>query len=290
MNENKDLRELIRLIYGGRRIIGWTMVAMTVLSTGLAILTQNVYPATTTLMPASSGNANGILNSLMDQVGGLASLVGLSPKQNDPTSEAIAILQSRRFIENFIRTRNILSKVTDQGWGNRLRIWLNLGTKPPKMWNGYEYFRHEVLIVDRDKKTSIVTVEVDWINRREAADWANDLVRRLNETMRQRAIAEADKSINYLKVQLGKTSMVPLRDAIFKLIDADIKERMIAEIRDDYAFRVIDPAAVPSKQEKVKPHRVVYVIGGLISGFFLGVLFVLARDFARQCAEWYRQS
>ena len=287
--DDTDLKRIVRILVSGGRWILWITLATTIFALVQALTTQSVYRAYTVLAPQSSADSSGLLNSLMGQVGGLASLVDFNTKENDPAAEAIALLGSRKFIEDFIVDRNLLATIERRSQ-SKYTHWPQYVSPNFTLWRGYNYFIKNILEIDKDKATSLVTVKIDWINREEAADWANDLVRRLNLKMRDRAIAEADKSISYLNLELDKTSILPLRESIYKLIEKDIKQKTLANVRNDYIFRVVDPAAVPDLKEKIRPWRAVYVITGVLSGLLLGVIALLARDFTRRAIAWYRRN
>ena len=286
--DNKDLKRVVRLVVYGYRWIVVSMVLTTTVAIVLAFSTQNVYRAYTVLAPANSGEAGGILKSFLGQAGGLASLVGINAKEDDPTTEALAVLQSRKFIEDFITERDLLHEIASNAMQSKIGLRLGIASKAPTLWREYDYFKKRILEVEKEKNSPLVTVKIDWSNREEAADWANDLVRRLNLKMRDRAIAEAEKSISYLNLELDKTSVLPLRDAIYKLIENDIKQKTIANVRNDYVFRVVDPAVAPDIKEKIRPYRTVYLITGILTGFLLGVFALLMRDFAKRANEWFR--
>ena len=73
---------------------------------------------------------------------------------------------------------------------------------------------------------------------------------KLNYHEQQLAINDATKSINYLREELNKTSVVELQQAIYRLLEkAQTKKIMLANVRDQYAFSVIDSAKVPETQE-----------------------------------------
>jgi uncharacterized protein involved in exopolysaccharide biosynthesis len=284
-----DLKRVVRLIVKGYRWIVVSVILTTTVAIVMAVTTQNVYRAYTVLAPAGSGESGGILKSLLGQAGSLASLVDVNAKDNDPTIEAIAVLQSRKFIEDFIVDRGLLPDIAQNGMQIGIAHGTSKAPNPPSLWRVYDFFKKNILEVERDKSTPLVTVRIYWSNREEAADWANEIVRRLNMKMRDRAIAEAEKGITYLNLELDKTAILPLRESIYKLIENDIKQKTIANVRDDYVFRVVDPAFVPDIREKVRPFRTVYGIMGIITGVLLGVFALLIRDFSRRTIEWLRR-
>jgi LPS O-antigen subunit length determinant protein (WzzB/FepE family) len=101
------------------------------------------------------------------------------------------------------------------------------------------------------------------------------LVVKLNTELRQRAVDEGEKSIAYLNQQIEQTSITDLRSVLFKLVEEHTKSITLAKVNEEYALKVIDPAAPP--ETKAKPKRGLMVVIGFILGGMLAVLFVFAR-------------
>jgi LPS O-antigen subunit length determinant protein (WzzB/FepE family) len=118
-------------------------------------------------------------------------------------------------------------------------------------------------------------LQVEWTDREQAALWANELVRRLNAEMRQRALAKADASVGYLEKELSGTTAVASREAIGRLIEAQINQRMLANVQHEYAFRVVDKAMPPDARDFVRPKRLLMLVVGALTGCILSVMCVL---------------
>ena len=52
---------------------------------------------------------------------------------------------------------------------------------------------------------------------------------------------------------------------------------MLAEVRQEYVFKTIDPALAP--EEKSKPNRALICVLGLLAGGLFGVFLTLIRHF-----------
>ena len=116
-----------------------------------------------------------------------------------------------------------------------------------------------------------------------AAEWANDMVAYLNNHIRKQAIDETTKSIFFLEQQLQETSKIEAQTVIYNLIEEQTKNIMLANVREEYAFKIIDPAVVPDM--KSKPQRRKIVIFGLLLGVVFGSLLVFVKDYyVRQIA------
>ena len=139
------------------------------------------------------------------------------------------------------------------------------------------------MTLKNDSKTGLYTLAIDWKDPKLATQWANELVKRINFHQKQAAIDEAKKSIAYLKNQLNETSVVEMRQAIFRLIEAQTKNIMLANVRDEFAFKVIDPAVVPEKP--IKPKKKLIAMLGTIVGFMLGVFLAFFIAFVKKQKE-----
>ena len=103
----------------------------------------------------------------------------------------------------------------------------------------------------------------------------NLLIKRVNEVMREQAINEARQSIDFLNKELAKTNVLELQQAIYHLTETQINRIVMANVRQEFAFKVIDPAVAPDAKYKVRPKRLYYMIFGAFLGGALGVATAL---------------
>ena len=248
--------------------------------TAVAFTMTPVYRAAAILAPASPDRDSAVMGFAASSLGGLASGLGIGPKDSQ-TEEALAVLRSREFTERFLNESQLMPKLFPREWDSATRSWKARVKNPPTLSKGYKYFDREVRSVIPDRKTGLVSIQVDWTDRNDAADWANELVRRLNEEMRARAIARADASTNFLESELSATSSVEARDAIARLMEAQVKERMIAHVTHDYSFRVVGKAMVSDKDDPIRPDKRLMALAGAILGLFVGVIVALILESRR---------
>ena len=91
------------------------------------------------------------------------------------------------------------------------------------------------------------------------------IVEDLNKSLAERDIAETENSIKYLQEQINKTSVSDLKQLFYTMIEAQTSQAMLAEVRPEYAFRVIDPAIAP--ELKHSPHRAIVTLQSVIYSF-----------------------
>jgi uncharacterized protein involved in exopolysaccharide biosynthesis len=274
-----DLRHLVL-----SRILIWrwwiaaSIVLFTAVFAGIAFLSTPIYRASTMLVPAGSdrNGINGALSSALGSLGGLASVAGISmPSGGSPTDEALAVLHSRDFTDQFIADNNLTPELFSDKWDARTGKWLVAIDRQPTPAQAFQRFDRKVRSTSWDKKTGLITIEVEFKDRLKAASWANALVQKLNAEMRRRAIAKADASLGYLERELAVTPAVEARQAISRLMESQINQRMLANVTDEYVFRVVDRAMPPDRDDIAQPKRSLLMAAGPILGFVVGVLIAL---------------
>jgi uncharacterized protein involved in exopolysaccharide biosynthesis len=244
----------------------------------IAWLLRPVYRSEVVLAPVSEESTDATLAGIAGQLGGLATLAGLAPPGADNTAIAVATLKSDILAEEFIRERNLLPTLFAADWDAQQQRWtVEDPDDVPTLNDAIERFDSKIREVFEDKETGLVTLAIEWVDREQAADWANSLVAMANARLRRQSIAEAEKSIEYLRREVGKTEVVELRSAIDRLTESEIKRIMLAEVREEYAFKIIDPARASDSDNYVRPNWPVMLIAGALVGIAMAFLLAVWR-------------
>jgi len=278
-----NLADILRAIYAHRGLIIVITVSSTILAAVLAFVMTPVYRSKALLVPVSQEQENQGLSAIAGQFGGLAQLAGLNLGAGSSSSkdEAIALLKSRGFTGQFIQSENLLPILFERKWDPEQNGWKSDDPDEiPTLNDGIRLFDDKIRQVTEDRKTSLVTLTIDWKDRELAARWAQLLVERVNQSMRQRAIEESQRSLNYLNQELLKTEAAEVRQAIYRLIENQVKTIMWANVRDQYSFRVLDPPAVADKDDPVRPMRALMIVVGFLLGGFVSLVAVYFRSTA----------
>ena len=93
--------------------------------------------------------------------------------------------------------------------------------------------------------------------------------------MRERTIAETSQNLAYLNMQLRKTAVADMQSTFYKLIEEQTKSLMLAEVQEEFIFKVVDPAVVPELKDE--PKRALICVLGTLIGCILGGALVLVR-------------
>lgn len=271
-----SVRDLLALLWRQRTLLLITTLAVTALAVVAAVVMSPVYRAQITLLPVENDGRQGALSGLTGQIGGLAALAGIS-MGGTRRAEAVALLNSQAVIERFIEENNLLPVLFANRWDAAKNTWAVPPEEVPTIQDGYRVFDRSVRRVVEDSVAGTVTLEISWGDREMAAAWANEIVKRVNETMRARTIEEAQRSVKYLEGQLKQTDVVELRAVLFNVMQDQITSMTLARSREEFGLRVIDPAIPPAEGDFVRPRRKLIIVGGFMVGFLLGALVALVR-------------
>ncbi len=264
----------------GALLKAWKMLLATAFAGGaLALVTALLLPAKfraeALVAPAATQSFPGQSGTLRE-LSGVAALAGIDlGTGGGRKEEALATLNSAGFAREFIEANHLLPVLYADRWDPLAGRWRS-GVAPPTLGEATKRFRDDVLNVSDDRRTGFVTVAVIWYSPQLAAQWANGLVSLVNDKMRADAIDSAQRSLEYLNKELAKTNVVEIHQAIYRLIEQQVNNAMLANVQREYAYRFLDAAIAPERRNS--PKRALMSAVGAAAGLFAGVLVVyLAR-------------
>jgi G-rich domain on putative tyrosine kinase/Chain length determinant protein len=255
-------RALLIILVGvlGAVIMGCVAFTMRPVYRGFAVVAPVTSENDSLMQGMDSQSPGGILSALM---GGMSD----KPWQLD---EITTILHSQSFTERFIKDNNLLPVLFPKLWDQKLSAWRPGIRTVPSLAHGYVEFE-KIRKIDLDFYNSFVTLQIDWYDRFQAADWVNQLVDRLNEEVRSRAVKDADGSLAYLRDEMARTIDVTTRAAISRLMENEVRQKMLARVTTEYEVRVVDRAVVADKDFPLRPNKLLMIGVGLVFGMLLGV-------------------
>lgn len=299
MDDEIDLLELWNVLWKSKFIIIAITAVFAVGSVAYALWLPDIYRTEVLLSPASEeDSAGGALAAGLGQLGGLAGLAGIDLGSSASVSQkdrALAIMRSRFFVKAFFDQHELVVpfmgskpgavtgtvEIDPELYDMANQQWVREVAPPkqaaPSDEEVYEAF-YQILQVEEDDLTGLITISLEWYDPSQIKNWMDWLVNDLNSYMREDDLLESQQAIEYLTGQLEKTSLVEMRNVFSNLIEQQTQKVMLADVREEYAFEILDPAVIPEK--KSAPGRALICILGTFLGGMLAVLFVLLRHYA----------
>ncbi|ACF14514.1 lipopolysaccharide biosynthesis protein [Chloroherpeton thalassium ATCC 35110] len=248
-DEKINLLEVWNILIGRKVIILSVTLFVQFLTVLYALFATPIYRGEVLLAPAQEDNRSK-MSILAAQYGALASLAGFDfgGLNSNKIDEYIALIKSRAFIADFINEENLMPILFEDDWNKDENKWMVEKNDIPTIGKAYELFSKDIITIDKDKESGLVSLSIDWRDSVLAANWANKIVKKFNNYQKRVQVQDSKKSLDFINKQLENTSIVENKNTLYKLIEMNTKTLMIAEITDEFAFKVLDPAVVPEKK------------------------------------------
>ena len=150
----------------------------------------------------------------------------------------------------------------------------------PSSWEYVKVFKDSILTAEKNSTTpGLINIAVHHQSPIVAHRWVEWLIQDINNHMRQRDIDEAERSMEYLREELSEINLSSMQQVFYQLIEKQIQTIMLANVRPEYIFQVLDPAVVP--EQRAAPSRALVCIIGTFLGGFLSLLVVFIRHLIR---------
>ncbi len=283
--ESDDLTfdELIGIISSKIRLILTSTVIFLLISLLVAFYLPNKFESELLVAPANSESKSDSLSSGFSGLAGLAG-ISLDSSGTSKVQEALAVLKSRKFISDFIIKYELKPEIIaavawdsskdsfsyDQAlYDSTKSVWLD----EPSDLKTAKKFLDDFLAFSEDKKTGFIKMSVTSLSPKFSYKTLEQLLLELNEYFREQAINEASKTLNFLEGQLKEAKFIEIRKSIFDLMQEQIKIITLAEGRDEYLLRTLDPPLIP--ELKSSPARLLIIVIGTLAGFVLSIIYSL---------------
>jgi len=303
--EEISLLEYWQVIRKHRKMILRLAVAIPILTAIVSLFMTNIYQSRAIIVPVApkEGAVGGLTSMLAQQIGGLP---GLLTPGTATSAEIVSLLNSIVLREKIINRYNLLPVLfpddwdaergrwkSTEVWGITLnpRAWMSavarmISPPPPGMaakvpgvpdvWDGLRKLDDLVSVKNNIKENSI-TITADFRDPEMSAKLVDDFLTTLTDHMSAEARRVAEVNRKYLETQLNATADPFIKQKIYNLIAQQIETSMMAEVKENFAFKVIDPPKAPDR--KVKPKRAVMVILSFVLALFAGVFGAFGLDY-----------
>ena len=264
----------LKVVLRHKLLVSCILAGGVILAVIVAIVSTPVFQAKAVILPIQKPGdqtaSGGTLGNIAAQMG-----VG-APSLNK--SEIINLLKSEVLREQVIRKYELLPVMFE-------RKLLQSRTEERNMWSGMKYLRSATEVVTNPKDAAIV-VTFDYPDRKLSAQILTLILKELTERMSGEAKRVAEANKKYLESQVDTTADPFIKAKIYALIADQIENMMMAEVKENFAFKVIDPPRAPL--DKIRPKRLIIVLASFIVFLFLGVLAAFGREYVKAMkVKWH---
>lgn len=288
-----DFIELASVLWLNKKFIVIFTTFAAVTSVFYSLSLTNIYNAQTLLTPTTSPGS-----SLISQYGGLASMAGVNLPNDGNENKldvALKLIKSKKLLdrlslyESFLpdlmaaKSWNMQTNIItyDQAlYDNKNNKWVRKVSLPfkqiPSSQESLQIFS-SLVSISHDKKTQLVTLNVDHLSPVVAHQWSIWIVKEINDILANMEISNSQARIDYLNNQIKITPYSELRTMFYELIQESTKSMMLAAVNPEYVLTTIDPPVIP--ELKSKPQRALICISGTLLGAMLSLLIIIVRKY-----------
>ena len=287
------------------------LVIIAVLATiVLSFLMPNIYRAKAVITPIpsrESGPGDVTLSALALQFGGLP---GIRLPGGSSAAEIVNLLKSNILREKVIDRYQLLPVLLYTRWDADKKDWkqgplvnvrrvVNAITSAtqrgvseqnpdvPDVWDGLREL-DGIVEINHNVKENAITITIDYRDPETAAKIVEHFLTALTDHMSSETRRVATINRQYLEDQLGKTADPLIRQKIYNLIAQQLETSMMAEVKENFAFKIIDPPKVPDK--KIKPKRIQMVILSFVVFIFIGVFAAFFMEYLEKMKSRKREN
>ena len=287
-DDDFSIHDLIEIIINSKRMFLNLFAIFFLAGCAYSFFSSNVYTSDSLLTIVDDSEAGGTgFQQMSNRYGGLASLVGvpLTNSSNAKSDLIIATIKSRTFFDHIssipgIYPSLVAAKSYDPAskkltldssiYDSSKDIWV--AEKPSTASSHYAYFLKK-LSISADKKTGFINLNFTHASPEFAFQMVQTIINEANNLTRRQHILQADQALKFLNSEQLKTADIGTKESIATLVNAQFKVKMLANVREDYIIRAIDPPVISGWPSAPDRPRIIILttLAGLIFGFFIAL-------------------
>jgi len=258
-----NLIDYLKVILKHKRLIIGIVVVVVIATAIVSLCMTKIYEAKAMIIPAGVASKDAGMSSL------LAAQFGITPPAAPISAEIVNILKSNTLKEKII-IRNNLLPILLQKKQNEIQ------QDDKTMWKGIRALQN-MTKVNFTAKDNTIEISVQYKDPKMATDFVNMTLYELTEHMSSETKRVAETNRKHLESQLDKMSDPFIRAKIYALIAQQIETSMMAEVKENFAFKILDKPRIPDK--RIKPKRTQMVTIAFVVSLFLGIFAAFGREY-----------
>ena len=259
-----NLLDYVKVVWKHKKLIIRIVIVVVIATAIASLLMTKVYEAKAVIIPS------GVKDSGMSSL--LAGQFGLAPPTSPISSEIVNILKGNTLKEKIIINNNLLPILLQ-----------NTAQRDNKtMWAGINALKGMTKI-NFIAKENIIELSIRYKDPKMAADLVNMTLNELTEYMSGEIKRVAETNRKYLESQVDKMPDPFIKSKIYSLIAQQIETAMMAEVKENFAFKILDPPRVPDQAIAPKKRQMVMI--SFVVSLFLGIFVAFGNEYVEKTTK-----
>jgi uncharacterized protein involved in exopolysaccharide biosynthesis len=246
-----NLLDYIKILARHKKLIIITVAIAVAAAAIISYLSPKTYEAQALIIPV-------VQSQEQDGISSVALQFGIMSNQTSNASELISLLQSNILMERVIVKNNLVPVF----FGEKAKA----KNENEQIWDGIRYLKKTIYKVRDNKKAGIIELSVKFRDPQMSAGILTCILTELTDYMSSEAKRVADTNKKYLESLIDKNSDPLIRQKIYAMIARQIEISMMAEVKENFAFKILDPPRIPDRN--IKPQ----IISNIVFTFMISLL------------------
>ena len=280
-----DIKELVGLLWGGRKLIisVTSVIAVCTMFYALSLTDYYKSDAIMSILETSQKSAG------LTGMGGLASFAGIDlSSENTKGAMIVNTVGSRSFVKHLMSFDGVLpSMMAAESYDSESKKIVfdsDIYDATKKEWIGaqphyleaWQKYRNMITVEFHDVR-NILSLEAEHVSPIFVQEFLTLIIREADNAIRQQDTKRSSEAIEYLTSELSRTALTEIRTSINHLLQRQLEQQMRGGISSNFVINVIDPPYIPIM--KSKPSRTFICLVGTLFGFVIGVFWVVLRHY-----------
>lgn len=268
--EESNLFDLVKVLLKHKGFIALVVFVVVIATTVISLVMTKVYESKAVIAPVIATEEQGGMMAMVAQF-------GIAAPQSSNVSEIVNLLKSDILMQKVMQRGKLYDVLFDKDE-------LKEKTENEKTWMGIRALKR-ILKLSENKRDNTITVSAQYKDPVIAQKIASTTLTELTEHMTAEAKRVAEANRVYLESQINTAGDPFIRTNVYGLIARQIQTAMLAEAKENYAFKVIDPPRVADR--KIKPKRMQMVVIAFVVSLCFGIFLAFVQEhFQKNREEW----
>lgn len=263
-----NLLDYVKVILKHKRLIIWIVGVVVVLTAVISLIMTPVYRARAVILPIAPQNERLGASSIAAQF-------GFAVPEQPNKSEIVGLLNSNILRERVLKRYKLLPVLLGESS-------IKGKTEDEQLWSALRYLE-DALKINPKQKENTIEISMEFKDPKVASDIVNYVLSEITDYMSGETRRVAETNQKYLESQIDKTADPFIKTKIYALIAQQIETSAMAEAKENFAFKMIDPPKVPDK--RIKPKRRSMVAISFVVSLFLGIFVAFGKEFLEKQKE-----
>lgn len=238
-----------------------------------SFLFQKSYMSEATIISSSSSNFSSNLDGVTDLLG-----LGGARSSDKKVIEAVAILQSRDFISNFLIKYGLVDYVLKNSnidiekiFPNKDFLTRDNSFDKSKIDGLASKFKKKFITIDQSDKDGLIVLSLSTKKAEHSQIVLSLIIKELEQTMKNRYLKEKENIMLSLEKILTESPDNATKKIVQRIYNNEQSAFISGKIKDNLIFEIIDAPHLPGSF--YYPNRLRFLIFGFIFGFIFSYLY-----------------